>query len=61
MFEFFCSLFWAAGCWYYAKNVKEEYEEIDIDPILYIAGGFLFGVFSLLWCWNKKRNFLKYR
>lgn len=61
MVELIYSVLWAVGCWYYAKNVKEEYKDIDIDPLLYIVGGFLFGLFSFLWCWNKKRNYLKYR
>ena len=59
--RFICCVLWAFVCWYYADNIKTQYNEIDIDPNLYIAGGFIFGILSLLWCWNKKRCYLKYR
>ena len=57
---FWCAL-WEVVCYLYSKKVKEEYNDIDINPELYIVGGALFGVFSLLWCWRKRRMYLKYR
>jgi len=60
MIEILYTVFWMAFCYYYANDTKNKYPEIDINPVLYIAGGFLFGVFSFIWCWNKKRVFNKY-
>lgn len=60
MIEFLYTLFWMAFCYWYADKVRTEHPGIDVEPILYVAGGFLFGIFSFLWCWNKKRNYNKY-
>ena len=44
-------------CYLYAKSVKEQYPEIDVNPELYIVGGFLFGLLSLLYpCVVKNGN-----
>lgn len=59
--EFLYMVFWVVVCYFYADNAKKEYPELDVNPINYIVGGFLFGLFSWLWCWNKKRNYKKYR
>lgn len=59
--EMFWIVFWALVCYLYSKNVVEDYPDIDICPELYIVGGALFGIFSLLWCWRKRRLYLKYR
>lgn len=59
--EIFWTLFWVVVCYLYAKDVKERYPDIDVEPFLYVIGGFCFGIFSWLWCWNKKRNYNKYR
>ena len=48
-----------AVCYLYAKSVKEQYPEIDVNPELYIVGGFLFGLLSLLYCVCKVYKFKK--
>ena len=58
--ELLCWIAIAILGYYYAKDTKEKYPGLDIDPINYAVGGFVFGIFSLLWCWNKKRNYIKY-
>ena len=59
--ELFWIIVWAVVCYLYSKKVKEDYPDLDVSPELYIVGGALFGVFSLLWCWRKKSVYLKYR
>lgn len=53
--ELFWIIFWAVVCYLYASDAKEKYPELDVNPINYIAGGALFGVFAWIWCWDKKR------
>lgn len=60
MVELFWSIIWVVVCYLYAKDTKERYPDIDINPMNYIIGGLLFGVFSWLWCWDKKRSYEKY-
>ena len=48
------TIFWFTFCYLYAKNVKEKYPEININPINYLWGGLLFGVLAWLCCWIKK-------
>lgn len=55
--EFFWIVFWAVFCYIYAKDTAERCPKADINPINYILGGALFGIFAWLWCWNKKRNY----
>ena len=57
----FWYIFWGAVCYFYAKDTKEQYPDIDMNPFNYIIGGALFGLLSWLWAWNKKRNYKKYR
>lgn len=59
MAEFFICAFWALVCYLYAKNEKQKNHCLDIEPFNYAIGGFLFGIFSFLWCWNKVRLFKK--
>lgn len=59
--SFLFVMFWVVVCYLYANNAKNECPDLDVKPINYLVGGFLFGLFSWLWCWNKKRNYLKYR
>ena len=49
-----------ATAYVYADNVKKKNKGIDVEPINYIPGGLLFGIFSIIYCWNKQRNFRKY-
>ena len=53
------SLVWAAIAYFYAKSVKEQHPDIDVNPDNYILGGILFGVFSVLWCAWKHFRFKK--
>lgn len=48
------TIFWFTFCYLYAKNVKEKYPEININPINYLWGGLLFGVLAWIYCWIKK-------
>ena len=52
-------IIWAMIAYFYANEVKKRYEDIDITPTNYIIGGFLFGLFSILWCGYKHYKYLK--
>ncbi len=58
--ELFWIIFWSVVCYFYAKDAKDKCPGIDIEPLNYIVGGALFGVFSFLWAWDKKRDYQKY-
>lgn len=55
--ELLCVIFWTVVCYLYAKDTKEQYPDININPLNYLIGGFLFGLLSWIWCWNKKRSY----
>lgn len=62
MVELLISVVWALLTYYYAKQVKNRYEDIDIEPTNYLIGGLLFGLISLLWCdWKRFRYSRKLR
>lgn len=50
---------WAMIAYFYASSVKKRYEDIDITPTNYIIGGFLFGLFSIIWCFWKQHKYFK--
>ena len=60
MAGFLIALFWAVVNYMYASKVKDLYNELDVEPIYYLVGGFLLSFVPLLYCWNKKKNFEKY-
>lgn len=58
--ELFWCIIWAAACYLYADDTLKKCPGIDINPVLYIIGGAIFGVFSFIYCWYKKRQYMKY-
>lgn len=61
MKELIISILWALLAYYYAKEVKEQHPSINIEPTYYILGGFLFGLFSMLWCgWKHFKHVRKH-
>lgn len=60
MVEFLYILFWAVVCYFYAYRVKEELPGIDIKPDYYIISGFFFGFFSFVYCFFKRRSYIKH-
>lgn len=60
MAELAWGIIWGIVCYMYAKNSKEKFPGLDVEPCLYIIGGALFGVFSLALCAYKKSKFKKY-
>lgn len=50
MKELIISIVWGIVTYLLAKELKEKHEGINITPINYLFGGFLFGVISVIWC-----------
>ena len=62
MIELLICVLWAFISYHYAKEVKNQHPNIDIEPTNYIIGGFLFGLLSVLWCgWKHFKYVRKYK
>ena len=62
MFELICVCIQAAICYFYAKEIHEQYYDINLaSPIMYALGGALFGIIPLLYAMWKVYRYRKRR